>query len=393
MYLPIISAEQPLYNGSFDHMDSSHTSEGPYAFDGNLGYPWTASSAKPGLMGLVRIYNAQVEHATIVDDDFIAGYNTRENFGLYGYRRFDNAAEVLNALSGGGVTIKSNSVAGGSLWSWVWNGIEFVDHQDYGREMQADVLWIPDGHTVYNPTEAGAQYSFPTVTPAARQGAPVLNNQNSGLMQITRAIPLQFDPTPFGGDNTHPVIYPQMQIGKDITLNYNNMGPVAHYVTQVSSDVAIPAASIEIPTGYMPSSTFSRFYEYDAQTQTLVEIHPQQNSCTGSDNSAEVVLAAANSGINSPGGIGNFSGHGGVIISNADQSAAMGIYGGLTTVGGSVSYFALFNLTACGSTVKWSAARMIDLPAGGSSFNTWVASGTLSGVVANMHALYAGGAN
>ena len=54
----------------------------------------------------------------------------------YGYSRYGGTAEVLLSLSAGGVTVQSNAVAGAHL-RWYRNGTQFLNHGDYGGEIQA----------------------------------------------------------------------------------------------------------------------------------------------------------------------------------------------------------------------------------------------------------------
>ena len=383
-YVPAdaVTGTAPLYrlNNGTDHMDSAATSEGPYALEGAIGNPWTSQSAMTGLHGISRVFNSAVEHASIYSGDTIPGYGSEAGFGRYGYARYNNTAEALNTLSGGGITVSSNNVAGGSVWSWVWNGIEFVDHWDYGREMQSAVLWFANDNpntTPYNPTEAGA-YSPPSVAPALRQGSPMVESYNTGLTQTTRSVPLDFDPTHWGGDAAHPVIYNTMTIGKDVTLDFNGMGNVAQYVTSVSTDTPITAAEIEMPTTYLPQ-TFGQFHQYDAQSQTLETAPvPGQPNCSLPNAGYRYHPA---------------SGYGGLIISNADQSAAMGVYGRSVDNGGDVQDYVFYDFRNCSQTSKWSAFREMNLPAGETHLKVWIVTGTLSDVESKMHQLYVDGVN
>ena len=94
--------------------------------------------------------------------------------------------------------------------------------------------------------------------------------ENQGTTQITRAVPLNWDPTAFGGDIDHPIIWDSLVLGKDVTLNFNNMGPVAQYTTHL----VLPAATLgtmAIPTGYLRGN-FNRFWTYDASSKILTEV-------------------------------------------------------------------------------------------------------------------------
>jgi len=47
------------------------------------------------------------------------------------------------------------------------------------------------------------------------RGSPTVRFENQGTTQITRAVPLNWDPTLFGGDLDHPVIWDSLILGKD----------------------------------------------------------------------------------------------------------------------------------------------------------------------------------
>jgi hypothetical protein len=168
-------------------------------------------------------------------------------------------------------------------------------------------------------------------------------------------------------------------LGKDLTLNFNNMGPVAKYTTHV----VLPSATLgtlAIPTGYLRGN-FNRFWTYDAQSKRLNEVTTQvPNGC----------------GNNS--GFAFDTGFGGVIISDATLAYAMGVYGVSTLQGGSVNYYGL-NSYPCGSSDTsesawnfnvWAAVHGNDIPfpAGDSSYNTYVITESLQNVTALMDALF-----
>jgi hypothetical protein len=359
-----------LFNGT-EHMDSNVAGEAGYTTEGALGYIWTSPSAVPGIDKPNRIYNSTNDHAEVRNGDTISGYTNIDAPNLYGYLRYNNTATVLNSLSAGGVAIGSNNVTGGAIWSWVWNSTEFVDHADYGREIQSAVAWQASG-VVHNPTEAGSEAAN-SGGAGNNQGSPIYQSSNSGNTQTTRSIPLEWSPGLWGGNTTtHPVIYSDMMIGKDITLDWNGMGAVAKYVTYVYTPSSISSASVETPTGYMPS-TFNRYYTYDASSQTLTEVFP------GSCISGYIPYTPS-------------SGHGGVIISNSAQDKAMAVGAKTFTAGGAIQKLGLYDCRSAGSTSKWNAfTEGTTLSAGANTFTTFISSGTLSGVTANLRTLYLNG--
>jgi hypothetical protein len=170
------------------------------------------------------------DYALLAPSEILPGYNPQQ-LAAYGYPRFGNASEVLLSLSAGGVTVQSNEVAGGTTWRWFWNGTQFLNHADYGREIQAAFYYgtTPD----LNPNEAGDRLTFDFLDPSIKHGSPILQFENQETTQVTRAVPLNWIPEVFGGDQDHPVIWDSLVLGKDLTLDFNHLGPVARYTTQV----------------------------------------------------------------------------------------------------------------------------------------------------------------
>jgi hypothetical protein len=196
------------------------------------------------------------------------------------------------------VTVESNKAAGGVTWRWFWNGTQFENHFGFGGEIQAAFYFV--GRPELNPDEAGDGY-FPAGLDAGN-GSPAARFENQENTQITRAVPLNWDPTVFGGD------LDSLMLGKDLTLNFNNMGPVAKYTMHV----VLPSATLgtlAIPTCYLRGN-FNRFWTYDAQSKCLNEVTTQVLNGCGNDS-----------------GFAFDTGFGGVIISDATLAYAMGVYG------------------------------------------------------------------
>jgi len=184
-----------------DHADAVSSLNG-YSQDMLLGYAWT-SALNPAMAQLAEGFNSSTgDYALLALSETLPGY-APQPLAAYGYPRYGGLSEVVLSLSGGGVTVESNEVAGGAVWRWYWNGIQFVNHADYGREIQ-DAFYFGTGPT--NPTEAGDNM-FNSFDPSLRHGSPVIQFQNPGTTQVTRAIPLEWDPRLFGGDQDHPVIW------------------------------------------------------------------------------------------------------------------------------------------------------------------------------------------
>lgn len=376
-----------LYNGS-DHMVSLDPNEGAaegYHVEGILGYPFVAQ--QPGTSELIRTHNPSTGHHSLRNN---TGLDTEQGYvdqpmGVYGYPRYYNQSAKLLSLSGGGITVDSNEVAGGSLWQWTWNGIQMINNWDYGRQIQTDIFPVDYA----NPTEAGDTWSNYS-PPALNHGSPLGLAENDGLTQRTRSIPLEYDPDGtqqcyyeapvgpcpgFGGGQDNPVVWSQVMLGKDITLDFHGLGPVALYSTFMQTPKALANTTArEIPVIYARAS-FYRMFTYNAETTQLSE-----NQC-------------------SAGSVAITPGYGGVIASTGNEDSAIGIYAVNRSQGGSVDYLVLNFTWACPGpppdtgefgfdTMIVDAVRYTGYPVGTTVTHVYLISGTLRDVVAKMAALY-----
>jgi hypothetical protein len=280
--------------------------------------------------------------------------------------------------------VQSNAVAGGTTWRWFWNGEQFLNHSDYGREIQG--AFYPDPNPSVNPNEAGDQLTFAFLDQSLKHGSPVIRFENQGNTQITRAIPLNWDAGLYGGDQDHPVIWDSLIIGKDLVLNFNNMGSVAKYTTHLSLPNAMLGGMAE-PAIYLRAS-FTRFWTYDAPSKTLREVTNSVPS--GCAEGKEFFHHAA---------------FGGTIISDDPGSHALGVYGVNEASGGSVSYFSLGKYLcegdgpdeSAGDTVVMNVVRgggdgfsqSVMFPAGESTYNVYLVSDSVQNVAIQMDRLYA----
>lgn len=355
------------YNSSTgDHLDSLSQTVSGYTTDGIIAWPWTSATAFPANMAQVVVAWNGEYHASLRPDESIAGYNNLTDLGVYGFERYNFNQIDLLTLSGGGITAVSNKVAGGVVWTWSWNGKAFVNSANtasYGQEMQSALFFSPSGHPEQNPTEAGDSYSGPSYPTELSHGSPAMAFFNSGNMQVTNSVPLDFTPGNWAGGEASPVLYPGMLMGKQLTLDYDGLGPVAGYVTTLTMPQSLSPVTWQIPTVYLPDS-FDQFYIYDAKGGAGANVTSEiGNSCPTSVYSYTPV-----------------SGYGGVIISDSTGDYAMGIYGVATALGGPVSYFNLSNWSSCGSVTNLGAVYDGSVSSGNSSVTTWAINGTVSQV-------------
>ncbi len=383
-----------LYNGS-DNMDSTTAGEGGYQTLAVLGYPFASQTIGTSPMFRFRDPNrSNGDHATPPQAEYTPiqslGYLQENSMG-YGYSRYGQALTSLTTFSGGGVQASANAVAGGAIWSWIYNGTEYVANlagQRYvtlGNQIQP-AFFYPTAAGTENPTQAGdgACCSYNTSQYAEDvHGSPVASMAvtGGGTGISTRAIPLEFSPQTFGASpGNQAVLYNTMLLGEDIQLNFNGMGPVAQWTTSITMPNAVSGANMEIPTGYM-QPLLSTFYTYDAQTDNLTQVHPPvQSNCT------------SNVGYPFPKAGQAFSGYGGVIISDPPGNNAQGVFALSTAVHGPAAYFALYDFASNNCSyefTKWDVVTPTQsFPAGTSTYKTYVVTGTLAQVQQLMHSLY-----
>ena len=204
-----------------------------------------------------------------------------------------------------------------------------------------------------------------------------------------------------GGGPDNPILWRDMALGKEITMNFDGLGPVARYITTLTfpNAASYTNAQIEIPSIYL-NGFLNRFWTFDAVTNQLTERSVPPGG----------VLAYSMPG--GPGTVTTWSGKGGVIISSQANDFAMGIYGvhpdfGGVGQGGSTTYFTFFNFTQGPPAgpltddpndprcTKINAAYhpgyrqnpTFLLPSGNSQYTSYVISGTRDAVVNTMIAL------
>jgi len=344
-----------FYNGP-DHRDSALLEVPGYVNEGPLAFPWT-TNLLPGLGPIVEGFNVNTgDYALMQPGEQLPGYVSAP-LNVFGYPRFGNQNESILSLSEGGVKIESNRISGGSLWRWTWNGKQFFSNLDSLRGSY-DVLFL-DGFTNYlNQNGDDCQ-----------NHSPLVKAQNNGSTQVTVSVPLA-NSFAYGGDDPchHPVIWKDALVGKQVTLNFRGMGPVAQYTTFVSLPAAVPAVDLYHPISSL-GAEFNRYFSYDAEHADL-----QERFISDACEDAQAF---------SP----NF---GGVILSDQSGQFAMGAYAANVSQGGSVTGLALLrHVCDDGIYSRIDVVRTGDLPFGYSSYNSYFMTGNVQQVRGYMDALFA----
>jgi hypothetical protein len=349
------------FNNGPDHMDSAALNVDGYSSEGPNGFAWKCRSL-PGLSPMLQGFNAATgDHALMRTGEQLSGYETY-GLNVFGYKRFGLLNESYLSLNRGGLTVKSNLVYGGAVKKWSWNGMQFLQ-SSYPHLGMYDLLF----HDFGMMHEATDDYGH---------GSPVVTAKNNSSTQITRAVPMQNDPYQLGGSNEIPLLYRDVLIGKDLNLNFMDLGPVARYQTHVTLPRKVNSSL------YMPIVTLNpslnRLWKYDAEIDTRVEV---TNLTSPPDSVCESFY-------------GFEPQFNGVILSTADTNYAIGIYAVNVSQGGSVTWLSVskeFCGDPNGDHTRMEAIRNSELPAGESTYNSYIVTGTLDHVQMKMHRLYAAG--
>jgi hypothetical protein len=375
-YLPLtqLTGTIPIYrlsNGA-DHMDSLYPNEGGYSSEGILGYVWTNPSSKPGVSSFMRAFNANsLDHMSHHQFESLPIGYADEGASGYGFRRYNNSDQTLVLFSGGGITAHANLVAGAAVWDWSWNNMQFLNAVDCGRQLQTAV----QSEALHlDAPECGDNFFYnSTVNPVPswkKHGAPVVSYSVAGLVFQSSAIPLDFGwlwSNYWGTSQDELNLWSNWRVGKTITLNFNNMGPVAKYQASITSPLSVTDSRVEFP-GIHLRANFNRFWTYDAGSKILTEVTSSMpNGCS---NPNPKTFGPA---------------YGGVIISDSTGNYAMGIYAGNISVGGNAHYLGMMKFVCNNDGIGQYSNDTVKLYANydgnlGTTYTSYVINGTVQNV-------------
>ncbi len=390
-YVPYsnLSDTAPLYelyhNDHADHMTSRSTDESDYHLKKALGYAFTTGQSY--LSPIRRWYRATYGDRMIAfneEDPGWFGYSLEAVLG-YGFPRFGKRCETNFVLSSGDVTIKANKQAGGAISELSWNGKQFINNYDYGRQIQIAFNFTNTAE-YDNPTEAGSVYGCPGIVDAPyAQGSPIVYVTASGPTLLTKTHPLQWQPENWGGGPDRPVMW-KGTIEKSVTLNYDTKYS-AHVIKWVST-LNVPAEDVtgsgdwELVAAYL-TSDFNKQYSFDAQHDVLTDksdVVPN-NDCRGAPEDEDYRPDS-----------------GGVINATADSNYALGVYRTRTDGHNHFVHCKFLNSHGGGKygadATKWSVMGRESMPGVRAGVNTGVVYlivGTLDDVVDTMRGMYLDG--
>lgn len=263
-------------------------------------------------------------------------------------------AVIRGPGQGSEIVITTTSRVAGAIHSLTWNGKEFIDSADHGRQLQSasnfdgGESFIPE---VFNPTEAGSVSDGAGPTSSSRLW--FLRAQDARLSTLSQmAFWLRPGEKSLGHPARNSTIVSNHWLKKDVQIGIPGYPQVIQYDVTfiVPEGERHTYAQFEAVTGYMPAE-FSQFWQFDPDERRLKP------------------LDAGPGEQRHP-----------VVFSTADGQFAMGVYSpaqpspGFESVG-----YGRFAFPAARVT-KWNCVFRLrnpqGIPAGGYTFRNYVLVGT-----------------
>ncbi len=273
--------------------------------------------------------------------------------------------EISRPFGGSEIVIGASSRTAGAIDSLVWNGRQFVNAYDHGRELQSAASF--DGYgECFNPTEAGSVDDF-----VGETSSSLLLNLRAGpnWIETKTEMAFWFGPQRAARDcPTKPARYDATRAGytldKRVAIGAAGIAnAISHRVT-FGVPQPFGVGTFEVVTGYMPPD-FSRFWTFDPATNQLSPL---------TDGPGEQELP--------------------VILSTPDGAHAMGVYSpGLPQTdfpGAGYGRFRFAHLRKPGNaTVKWNCVfRRKNGQAGDHTFTCFTVVGSLEDAQRGLRALH-----
>ena len=188
-------------------------------------------------------------------------------------------AELSGTMGGKPLVIRTTSRLAGAIDSVKWDGVEFIDSHDHGRQLQSALNADVDGvfHVeCYNPTEAGSVVD--ALGPKSTSRLEFLSVKDGVLSTRTRMAYWLAPGMKSGGhlaQNT--TLLSNHVLNKKVRIGRPGMDHVLDYKVTftVPADRPHKFLQFEALTGYMPMA-FSEELRFEAKTETLVPL-PRQD--------------------------------------------------------------------------------------------------------------------
>lgn len=184
-----------------------------------------------------------------------------------------NAHVVIHSPAlGSEIVITTTRRLAGAIHSLTWNGEEFINSVDHGRQLQSaanfDVGTRMTGET-FNPTEAGSRNDGAGSTSTSRL-LHLVATENS--LQTTTQMAFWLAPGQTSGGHLakNKVLLSNHLLTKRVRIGVENLPNVIQYDVTFSLPISERHnyAQFEAVTGYMPSK-FDKFWAFDPESSKL----------------------------------------------------------------------------------------------------------------------------
>jgi hypothetical protein len=176
-------------------------------------------------------------------------------------------ATISNGAGKTAISITTTERLAGAIHSLTWNGKEFINSYDHGRELQSAASFNGFGEC-YNPTEAGSNQDW-TGNTSTSFLQYLFTSGNFLETQTLPAFWTQPDQiAPGCGIAINSTQRSSIYFRKKITIGMPGMANVIRYDTEFDIPESFTSATFEVLTGYMPPE-FSEFWNYDPENLQL----------------------------------------------------------------------------------------------------------------------------
>ncbi len=187
-------------------------------------------------------------------------------------------ATIRGAFGGSEIVIKTTDRCAGAIDSLTWNGVEFIDSFDHGRQLQSASNFGLGGSNfaeTFNPTEAGSRADGA----GPRSSSRLISIKAEGNVLETKsrmAFWLAPGEKSEGNPARNETVLSNHLLYKKVQIGFEDMPNVIDY----RATFTVPAgerhdmATFEALTGYMPDR-FRRFWRFDAHDRKLTPIEPR----------------------------------------------------------------------------------------------------------------------
>ncbi|MGC1466758.1 MAG: hypothetical protein WA792_13595 [Pseudolabrys sp.] len=278
----------------------------------------------------------------------------------------DGRATISGKFKNSEIVVGVSARTAGAIDSLTWNGREFINAYDHGRELQSASQF--DGlHECFNPTEAGSRDDGrgPVSTSKLVALATTKNRITTHTRMAFWLAPGETSPSCRGGEAANSRALSDHELIKTVTLGAHGLPNVIEHAVTFRVPANYDSAVFEALTAYLPAG-FSKFWTYDPAGGRLVPL---------SEGPGEQPLP--------------------VIISTPDENYALGVFSpDLPQRGWPRGGYGRFRFDALrepdNATVKWNCVfRVAAVNAGDYRFVCYSIVGSLADVKAAMAKLAA----